>query len=188
MNIGFDLDNTLFKENAVDKVSSELGFSGHTSANHTDWHMTSYPEVMRKRVYELFKDPGHMGNLTLIPGSKDFLHKLKGKGHKIYIVTARPSCLIPVTNKMVEQNLGDLIEEVYFVEPDQDKLSVLEQLGIDVWVDDAGHQVEVTVEAGMDTILISNERTKYNWPVRDKYEFLPTYGSVSEIPLEYFSS
>lgn len=188
MNIGFDLDNTLFVENSVDKVSSELGFIEHTSLSHVDWHMTGYPEAMRDRIYELFKNPEHMGNLQLIPGSKELLYKLKNRGHKIYIITARLASLIPVTNKMVEKHLGDLIEEVHFVDPDQDKLSIIEKLGIEAWVDDAGHQVEITVEAGIDTILISNERTKYNWSVRDKYEFLPTYESVSDIPAEYFNS
>jgi hypothetical protein len=58
------------------------------------------------------------------------------------------------------------VDAVYVVGLNTDKTALLQTLDADLWVDDAPHQTIKTRNAGIPTILISNENTKYNWLVR----------------------
>jgi FMN phosphatase YigB (HAD superfamily) len=167
MLIGFDLDNTLFKDEALTLASKELGYP-FTQAFHTSWDLDELPKEVRDRAKALWKDPSYMGSMKVIPGTLESLRAMKAEGHTLVVVTARDHALEEVTRRMVKEAFGDLISEVYIVGLMTDKTVLLQTLGVALWVDDAPHQIQKTIAAGIPTILITNDNTKYNWHARSE--------------------
>lgn len=190
MNIGFDLDDTFFKGAAIGQAAKELGMKW-TTEDHTDWEMSGLPEGLKARARQLWVDPKHMCNLELLVGVAEKLAVLKGRGHNVFVITARHPCLDEGTKEMVARELPGLVDGVYLVGMKEDKMQVLEDLNIDVWVDDAPHQVEKTMQNGLPSILISNSWTNYNRYLKKRIESENlgfVFEGVGDIPVEYIES
>jgi 5'(3')-deoxyribonucleotidase len=167
MHICFDLDNTLFLDRALTKASQELGYP-YTQAYHVDWDMEFFPQEIRSRVKELWVDPEYMTSLVMYPGTDKFLeHIQKDLGHTVSVVTARAHHLKDCSESMIHERFGSHIP-VHVVGMGVDKVSLLKQNQCDLWVDDSPAQVMKTLEAGIPTILITNDNTKYNWHRRSE--------------------
>jgi 5'(3')-deoxyribonucleotidase len=165
MLIATDLDNTLYNDPVIEKASKEMGLH-YDSSFHTTWDLDILPPPLRARIRELWGDPEHMGNLTPIEGTREALTRMKQAGNSIVVVTARYSHLEESTKAMIHRDFPGLVDAVYVVGLNTDKTALLQTLDADLWVDDAPHQTIKTRNAGIPTILISNENTKYNWLVR----------------------
>lgn len=165
MLIGVDLDNTLYKDDAIEIASKELGYL-YDSNYHTSWDLSFFPRELQERIKEIWRDPAHMGNLTPQEGVKETLKAMKDAGNSIVVVTARNPDLKECSKTMIQRDFGGLIDKVYVVGLDQNKTPLLKKIGVELWIDDAPHQVLDTHEAGIKTVMISNDATKYNWLVR----------------------
>lgn len=165
MLIGVDLDNTLYKDDAIEIASKELGYL-YDSNYHTSWDLSFFPRELQERIKEIWRDPAHMGNLTPQEGVKETLKAMKDAGNSIVVVTARNPDLKECSETMIQRDFGGLIDKVYVVGLDQNKTPLLKKIGVELWIDDAPHQVLATHEAGIKTVMISNDATKYNWLVR----------------------
>lgn len=166
MVIGIDLDSTLVKLNTVTRASMELGY-GFDDTHVEDWHQTNFPEDLRKRIFELFMCDRHMNHLVMpIDGAQEKLNEWKAAGHEIHVVTARVNQIRKNTISMVEK-FFPRVSSVRFVDMHSTKIPILRELNADVWIDDAPHGVQESTASKINTFLISNKYTKYNWHVRD---------------------
>jgi phosphoglycolate phosphatase-like HAD superfamily hydrolase len=165
MIIGVDLDNTMYKDDAIEIASRELGYL-YDSNYHTSWGLIFFSAELQNRIRELWSDPEHMGNLTPLEGVKETLKAMRDAGNQIVVVTARIPELDECSRAMLRRDFEGLIDEVFVVGLDQNKTPLLKDIGVGLWIDDAPHQVLSTKKAGIKTVMISNNSTKYNWHVR----------------------
>lgn len=181
MNIGFDLDNTLFSLTAVEVVAKEMGLS-YTQKDSTDWSLNCFPPEMRNRIKELFRTPEYMGNLKPYPGTYEKLKAWKEEGHKLFAITARTEAVHEVTIEMCNRHFPELFESVEFVEHDSSKQPLLKKNNIDIWIDDAPMEVQRAIYNNIETYMISNKDTAYNFYLRN-WRFIPWVESVLDIEL-----
>ena len=165
MNLGFDLDNTLFRLPTVEMAAKELGLP-FSQKDSNDWALNCFPKEMKLRIKKLFRTPEHMGNLLPYPGNPKKLKQWKEERHKLFAVTARTSTVHEVTFDMCDRHFPGIFESVEFVEHDVSKQPLLEKNKIDKWFDDAPMEVQRTAYNGIDTIMISNRDTAYNFYFR----------------------
>jgi 5'(3')-deoxyribonucleotidase len=163
--IGIDLDTTLVMLNVVTRASKELGYDYGETDTHT-WNQRQFPDDLRERIFELFVDDDHMNSVDPIPGSVDQIKKWSDDGHTIHVITARAAGIRDNTIKLVERYYPS-VNGVHFVDHSQTKIPTMKSLSVDLWIDDAPHGVEESIEHGFETYLISNKYTKYNWPAKD---------------------
>lgn len=187
MIVGIDLDNTIFDEDAIDKAAKLMG-SSKRRTNQMSWELKGYPEELKTLIFSMWNDVQHMCNLRPLVGAVETLREWKSQGHDIVIVTARSKHLHSPTVSMVDRYLKSVVNQVHTVGIDEDKVSTLIGIGANVWIDDAPHQVEKTIAAGIPSIMISNEYTKYNWDLLAKYPGIHRYRSLREIPKNFIES
>jgi hypothetical protein len=181
--IGFDLDNTLIHMSVMKRISSELNLR---LPEQSDWQFSEFPQNIRDRVFELFKDPAFMcEDVKPIWGSKAFLRRLGDMGHSLRMITARAKEVKTDTISLVREHFPQ-IETIQFVEPHETKREIMAENKLDFWIDDAPHEVINAIELGISTILVSNQNTRYNWKVKDDPRLLKVVSSVKDIELKTF--
>lgn len=182
MKIGIDLDSTLVETHAAAVAAIELGYEiGNKDV--TRWNHLNFPEDLRARIMQYFLDPEHMCTLAKpIEGSQETIKKWVNAGHEIILITARAEPIRKGTIEMVNR-LYPEIKDINFVGMDQSKISVMLEKNVDCWIDDAPHGVLDSLSLNIDTYLISNNYTKYNWIVKDNPELKGISRTISEIKL-----
>lgn len=178
--IGVDLDSTLIETNAAEMAARELGYAiGNKDV--TKWNHLNFPEDLREKIMEYFMDPVHMCDQAKpIEGSQATITEWTKSGHNIVLITARAETLKESTVEMVKRLFPE-INEIHVVGVDKSKISVMLEKEIDFWVDDAPHGVLDAIKVGIPTYMISNNYTKYNWPVRDHGSLKGVVKTISEI-------
>lgn len=182
MRIGIDLDSTLVETHAAAVAAAELGYEiGNKDV--TRWNHLNFPEDLRKRIMQFFLDPEHMCVLAKpIEYSQETIKKWVNAGHEIILITARAEPIRTATIEMVNR-LYPEIKDINFVGMDQSKINVMLEKNIDCWIDDAPHGILDSLGVNIDTYLISNNYTKYNWIVKDNLELKGISRTISEIKL-----
>jgi len=164
--IGFDLDSTLIETHAAEVAATALGYK-IKDKDVTHWNHLNFPEDLRKRIMEYFVNPIFMCDQAKpIEGAQETIKRLTKAGHSIVLITARAEQIRERTIEMVKRLFPE-ITDINFVGMDQSKISVMLSKKIDFWVDDAPHGVLDSISVGINTILVSNNYTKYNWAVKD---------------------
>jgi len=176
--IGFDLDSTLVQSSVMRKVSLEFNID---LPEQSDWGFSEFSPEVRKRVFELFRDPSFMcGEVTPIWGAKTFLKDLKHLGFNLKMITARANEVKAGTIELVNKHFPQ-IESIHFVEPHETKKDLMIQNKLNFWVDDAPHEIQNAISLGISTLMISNDKTLYNWKMRTNPALLGVFASVRDI-------
>lgn len=167
LKIGFDLDDTLVYHSIITKAAKKLGYDDYSDKTFRDWKSTNFPSDLRSLIHEMYNSVEYMcKNTKLIANSQKLIKELSKAGHKIFLITARNKTLKEETIKLVNKYFPE-IKDIYFVDIDQTKISYMKKLKLEYWVDDAPHECLNAIGLAIKTILISNEKTKYNWNMRD---------------------
>ena len=181
MNIGIDLDNTLFPLRTIEKVSIELGFSNsYTQKDATDWSLSNIPFFMKRRIKEYWRDPEYMKSLEPYPETYAVLKGWKDLGHNIFVITARTKSVHFATIESCNKHFPALFDGIQFVEPRDSKQPIIKDLAIDIWIDDEPMECQRSVYNDIKTYMISNDDTRYNWYLRD-WDLLSNVEHISDI-------
>ncbi len=180
MNIGVDLDNTLFANIITEVISKKHGLELPT-----DYAMMCYPKEVRDECFEAFKDPSLMHGLTPYMDVAQILQYWVDCGHTIYCITARSVCFTDRTKAMVKEHYP-MITETFLCES-FDKREVFKKLDLDMYIDDHYDCILQAVEVGVPSVvLISNKKTPYNYhgiPVMNRLVRAEAVDSVANIYL-----
>jgi uncharacterized HAD superfamily protein len=183
--IGLDLDNTLAEASIITLAAKEVGLEEYSDYTPRDWTSSTFPVILRDRINEMYISNKYMcDNLKIIKGSKELIKKLKNKGHKLIIITARYYKLEKKTRSFIKKNFPE-IDEIYFVDPYETKKGLFKKFKLDFWIDDAPHEIMNSILLGIKSFMISNETTKYNWHMK-KITGLKVIKSVKELRLKDF--
>ncbi len=166
MIIGIDLDSTLIDNPVFDITFKEYN-SNLTNENITDWDLTCIPINIRNEIFKRFSNPYYMCNDTITPikNTKKKLMEWKKENHTLKIITARSKNIRLETRRLVNR-LFPKIDKLIFVELNQSKKNKFKKEKIDVWIDDNPTDCKTAIKMGIDTYLISNNKTKYNWKLK----------------------
>lgn len=177
MIIGLDLDNTLTRApvDAADVAAANLGITDYPRVI-TDYWYSFLSEIHRQEVQRLFLTPEFMGAVKPLPGVQAKLLAWSLK-HELIIITAREEPIRDCTRDLI-QKYFPMVGEVYFVKIRESKAELMQQLGIEIWIDDAPHGIECSLELGIPTFLVSDAFTVYNHTSR---KLLPSCRVVSSV-------
>ncbi len=155
--IGFDLDSTLVDlEMPIKQIFKKRGLTYKLAV---DWNFSNYPKKLKDEIFEMFKDANQMCTLKPFKYAKKVIKYLQKKGHTVYIITARHTCIVEATKKFVYK--------LFKIDPivvnfGENKLHILRKNNISIYIDDCPHQVLDLKKEGIDCVLISNKDTLYN--------------------------
>lgn len=163
--IGLDFDGTLvrYQVPALIQAARSLNIDRYPTVH--DYNYSNVPPRLRQEIYKLFKDPDFMLKLRILPNVKSTLTNWSKLGHKIYIITARSYEIRERTRAYIESQFP-MVDETYFVDMGASKVELLRQLNIDLWIDDSPIDVAAVLDAGINTYMVSNRSTCYNWEAR----------------------
>ena len=172
MVIGIDLDSTLVDtESLITKYRKK-----HNVENlEYDWKFTGYPEEFKKDIYEAFKSEA-MNCLPVFKGVPELLKKL-WEDNTIYIITARAECIRAGTLNFIEKDIK-YKDGVFFVDVGESKKDIFKKLKLDMWIDDAPHDLLTAKGLGIYTVMISNESTPYNHYIREHTQWFDSFASI----------
>lgn len=191
MNIGIDIDNTMYHLDVIEHVSKLFGLS-YKSEDVKHWvydkqRINGFPKYFTDIVYAYFDNSEYMGNLKIYDGVKDKLIKWKKDGHELYVISARKPSVHIATIQMLNRDFGvGFFNSIQFVEhKTNSKLDLFKNL--DVSVDDNPKDLENACYIGLKVYAINNKYTKYNdSKVNEciqKYNNCTKVGSIGEIKL-----
>ena len=179
------MDSTLVKAKSIEQASKALGYE-FTDKHALEWNHPNFPEDLRSKIFSLFDDPRVMCDLaTPIEGAQTKIQEWTRQGHTIVLITARNKPVHEATIELVKKHFPD-ITDVNFVEKDQSKISLMKDKGVQIWCDDAPGGVINSLDAGIDTWMISNAYTRYNWSIRTDPRLKGFVKILFDIP-EHFS-
>jgi 5'(3')-deoxyribonucleotidase len=165
--IAIDLDNVLVENDAVEEISRRMGLS-YTTEDVTVWGYECFPDEVRKAIYKLYEDKKYMCNLKPMNGTQNTLAFLQKSGHRLLCLTSRHPKIRGCTKKMVRRLFPE-VEDTFF----SVKLPFLIINKIDYFIDDNPTYCQEAANHKIKTILISNNRTPYNWNLKvDSESFL----------------
>ena len=181
MRIGLDLDNTILESKLFELTFKEFG---KKYVHPIDWPMSNFPKNIRDELWKRFNSTYYMCHSDVVAPIKNSIKKLrdwKKEKHELIIITARNKEIRLETRKMINK-LFPMITKIYFVSCGEKKENVLKRLKLDVWIDDNPTDVLSAIKLGIDTYLISNEKTKYNHDLRKRSD-VKWFESIEKINL-----
>lgn len=185
-NIGLDFDNTLVKtkQNAIKIAAKSLGIRIDLSKPR-GYNFEEYPLELKSKIFEMFDDPKHATDLTILPGVIKKLEEWKLDCHKLIVITARNEPIREATRHYVEKYFP-MIDELHFVDMGSSKVEKQQELKIDIWIDDSPIDVPAAYKAGIQSFLISNSDTPYNEPLKKTPgNFVSFFTSIADINFPY---
>lgn len=159
MNIWLDCDNTLFNCFVVDRVLKDLK-SPIKKVDVKSWELYELPEDVRQEVLKRFTLKEYMCNLQPIKGGYNKLLEWYAHGHKLNCITSRSLKIKYETEEMIK-NTYPVIEKIIVIDGG-DKTQYLKQENADLFIDDNPTHVKNSINAGIQSVLISNKNTQYN--------------------------
>jgi len=161
--IGVDIDNVLFEIPIMDHVNRVFG-SNYTMNDFKDWSFSNLPEIVRQEIFAAFSSSEFMCNTKPYWNNYCTIRDWHMAGHKLYAITRRSLNLIEGTRKQLEKHYPGLFEDFIFVTKNDSKARWLKEINATIHIDD--WDVEDSLDAGIPTMLITNENTPYNWNLR----------------------
>lgn len=183
MNIGIDIDGTMFDNFIIECVSKEHKLN-YTKKDVIRWDLTGIPDVIREEVFRRYKNPLYMCNKKYnkpVINLKSKLETWKKQGHKLIVISARDSKVRLDTKRMLN-NYFEGFDKILFVNPSSTKKFKFLNEKLDIWIDDNPKECKSAVDLGIKTFLISNQKTHYNHNIR-KYKNINVVSNISEINL-----
>ena len=183
MKIGIDLDAVLFDISVIFKEANES--LGIEYIPPDVWSMDCYTADVKMEIFRRLKDPEHVGNMPLTEPLIDLVehfYNWKKEGHDLYIVSSRYRECHHITRTLCEY-MFPMMDDIHLVtESKKDKLI---ELDIDVHIDDGPHVVEECIQNEIPIIMISNEKTPYNYYLRDKVSHTYSILNITAESLEH---
>lgn len=183
--IGIDLDTTLVGSNIlIEDTSKKLGYN-YTLKDITDWHFDCFPEDLRNELFKRFTMKEYMCNKKYMPpieGANRKLREWKKQGHKLILITARARQIRFETRKMINKYFPKF-NKIIFVNMGKPKKNIFKREYLTHWIDDNADDCKAAVDMNIETYLISNNYTHYNWNMR-KYKNIKTVKSINDIKLK----
>jgi len=164
--IGVDVDNVLFRIPTIEHINATFN-EKYTYDDLTDWEFRNFPKHIQDEIFYAFRSTDFMCKTKQIWGNFSTLRDWKLEGHKIFAITRRAPNLYSKTAMQLENQYPNIFEDMIFVRPNESKAKFLKNIGATIHIDD--YDVLDSVEAGINTWLITNNETKYNWNLRSNY-------------------
>lgn len=161
--IGVDVDNVLFNIPTMEYINS-LGSEKYTYEDFTDWDFKNFPKHIQDEVFYAFRSTEFMCKTKSFWGNYSTLRDWKLEGHKIFAITRRASNLYSKTGMQLDNQYPNIFEDMIFVRPNESKAKFLKSVGATIHIDD--YDVLDSVDSGINTWLITNDKTRYNWHLR----------------------
>lgn len=145
MIIGLDYDETIV-EHVVPfyRIINEM--LGLNLGHDVEYFYPNYPKEAKELADKLWKYDWYMnGCIRPKAGFPEMLGTLKDSGHEIHIITSRHIHLQVPTLRTAEEFFRDRYDTFCF-SANRDKVRIMEELGVEVWVDD---NADVCIEANI---------------------------------------
>ncbi|MFD1396658.1 hypothetical protein ACFQ49_12420 [Kroppenstedtia eburnea] len=169
MKLGVDIDGTIKRtqEAAVRCFNEELNRSVRCE-DVRDFHLDRAYGLNRKEGRRLWRKLEARIYTLGVPleNAAPVLRDLKGKGHEIYFITARPGIpeITQVTKDWLRKHEFPYDGENLFM-GSQDKAKVAQKLGVELFFEDAPQHLDRLVAAGIPTVVMD---AAYNRNYRDE--------------------
>lgn len=163
--IGVDFDNTIAKPKEFVGTAAAKRLGLRKFLYTYDYDFSSCPKEMQQMIYTLFSDPDYMGNMIPLPGAANKLFEWSNCGYRIILITNRDEHLREVTIPIIKEHFP-MIEKAIFIGSGSTKIEEMKNEGLNAWVDDSPKEVLNSLKLGLDTCLISNSDTPYNWHLK----------------------
>lgn len=189
MNIGIDIDDTLNNLSDIlieygKKYNKENAIEHEIQENRYDFEEAFGWNKEQENKFKEQYIATCLSQATIKNGAKEYIHKLKGEGHKVYIITARtPEETVKNVQEISEEWLKRNGIELDKLEVGcEQKVDKCREHKIDVFIDDnTDHCKAVHESLGIPVILfdsIYNQGVKdfnrvYNW--EEAYELIKKY-------------
>jgi uncharacterized HAD superfamily protein len=173
--LGVDFDDVIFHcdlalqdfHNARYGTNYTAGERDTFSLEHV-WNCSN--EEVRRRLDEFTESEFHE-RAPIVSGAKEALEKLNYR-YDVVIVTGRVESARPATEKWLERNLLGLYTEIHFAnhvygmrtEAQRTKSEILQELGINVFVEDAPHFADEITAAGITLFLFDTPWNRAETP------------------------
>ena len=168
MNIGLDIDQTMYHLDVVDRVSHLLGLNYKTEdVKHWMYdkqRINGFPKYFTDLVFAHFDKPDYMCKLKSYNGVYHKLLEWINARHKLYVISARkPSVQIETVQMLIKDFGSGFFESIHFVEHKTNaKENLFKELKLDIWIDDNPKDIENACHLGLMVYGINNKYTKYN--------------------------
>ncbi len=180
MIIGCDLDGVLVGLKVVEFATNKT----KDESDVQDYAYSHFTEDIRQLIFSYFHDPVMMcEKIKVLDGVKETLDAWKSSGHTLFLITARAKPIREATLKMVERLFGGIFQDVRFVNIDENKTEVLKELGVDIFIDDAPHNV-LAAYKDIPTVMVSNKYTKYNHHLREQVKWVKVISDINLVDFE----
>ena len=183
MRIGFDLDNTIV---FYDKIFTKIGKSiknfpenlGYTKKSVADFLRNSGRESEWTKLQGLVYGP-EMENAEPAPNFLNVIKKLHKLGHSCFIIshrTKKPSSgdnfdLHKAANDWIDRFCRPYFDKVYFEETIEDKITRIDDLFLDVFIDDLEKVLLKIKSPYCEKILFSSQfRSSNNFNSYDSWD------------------
>lgn len=182
--IGLDLDDTLMQPvlPAIDVAASNLGITNYKKETKDYW-FPDLPQNLREEILKLFLTPEFMGSVVPIEGTQAKLVKWANQGHRLIVITARNESVRECTKELMVKYYP-MVNEIHFVDIYESKARIMQELGIDIWIDDAPHGIKTSLGLHIPTYLISNDKTLFNHETRKLLPPSRVAKNVADIALD----
>ena len=161
--ISVDVDNTIIYLPIISYINNKFN-KNYTDNDFTHWNISCFPEEIAEDVRYQFKNPDFMRRTRAFQWAYPTLRDWHASGARIFAITRRAPNLIRMTYDQLDREVPGVLEDVLFVNDDESKVKYLKRLGASIHIDD--WDVEDSSRAGINTWLITNEQTHYNWNLR----------------------
>ena len=176
MHFLFDLDETLVKGDIIKTVSLDMYFKGelyrvYSGRDISSYNLTGLPENLKEKVLDAFINPKFVYLKQVINEAYNFLCCLQLYGHSISILTSRSLSIQKETIDFINTkfprinflNVEFCTNSSITADARISKKEKLLHLKPDFYFDDAIHYCNESANLGIETYLISNNYTGWNW-------------------------
>lgn len=174
MKISFDLDNTIFDMEPIYKRANEEFGVPYKIPTHWDVDKC-YPPNVTARLLELFADDS-LYTMPLISAEYPVIlnNVLNNNNYETFFVTQR---MLQQPQKSFAQlrNAGINCRYDQVHDNPTPKVDILQKIGVDVHFDDSPYVVDDCLRAGVNVVMISNDKTPYNHYLRRRVKY---YGDL----------
>jgi uncharacterized protein len=171
--IGIDMDDILmeFADNLFKFYNEKFGtnLSFHDACRYELDEIWKLPRDEAIRIVLDYYDSDIHHNSLPVNGAVDFIKKIKPNA-EIFIVTARPEKYREITMNWLLKHFPEMFNDVVFtgqyhgaVKP-MKKSEVCKELGIEIFIDDALHNVRDVASAGIKTFLFDKPWNREETP------------------------
>lgn len=196
-NISLDLDNTVFDLEPVYKMGFK-NFPQYEYQPPKTWAVyDTYPRDVADNILALFKTIANYETPLLDVRYPSLIQKWRQK-HNIKIITSRKSFEPDITildqgkerkiswvlyhtfKQVRDAGMDFSLDDIVDVRKNS-KLEAIKKENIDLVIDDSPIVVEECLEAGIDCVMISTERTIYNHHLRNKAQWAKNLFEVAKM-------